>query len=216
MRKIFYLILVLLVLSGCSSNRKRINELSQRVATQEEQITFLVSQMRVLNFEHSRDLIGQEILDTQDIVIESVEQPPQVIIVSPAIPSSLTDQEISRLYNEGRRSYESRDFAAAIRAFSVIANEAPEHALAANSVYWIGESFYALADFSAARLYFQRVQDQYPGSNKFVDAQVKIAMTWIRQNRRDIARTILEAVRRDFPNYERMSVVDQNLRLIRQ
>ena len=203
MKKIILLGLVLLILSGCSSNRKRINELSQVIATQEEQIAFLLYRM----FEQHR---------REDIVIEiEPVELPQTIIADVVIPSRLTDQEINRLYNEGRRNYESRDFAAAIRAFSVIANDMPNHELAANSVYWIGESFYALADFTAARLYFQRVQDQYPDSNKFVDAQVKIAMTWIRQNRRDLARTILEAVRRDFPNYERMSLVDQNLRLIR-
>ena len=99
--------------------------------------------------------------------------------------------------------------------FNDIVSRAPNHDLAANSIYWTGESFWALGDYSAARLSFQRVVDQHPNSNKYIDSQVKIAMTWMRQNNNARAREILERVRRDHPNYERMHVVNENLRMLR-
>ena len=224
MKNMFLLGFVLLILSACSVSQRDVNHMRTRIASQEEQIAILEAQIQMLDFENARLISQQD--HTQDFApatqtpsweIENSQRQQQEqqtpIVVN--VPSGLSDFDINALYNEGRRHYESRDFAAAIRAFTVISTQAPRHELAANSVYWTGESFYALADFSAARLSFQRIQDNYPTSNKFIDAQVKIAMTWIRQNRRDLARTILEAIKRDFPNYERMNVVDQNLRLVR-
>ena len=219
MRIVFYFGLILLLLSGCVARYEGLDEIRNQLALLEAQVAYLNSQLR----QYEVEAVYEPALHTQIVVHEREAIPqtqppiqpqaqPQTL---PRLPDSMTLDEMSRLYNQGLRHYEARDFAAAIRDFTAVATHSQNNDLVANSIYWTGEAYFAMADFTAARTEFQRIQDQFPNSNKFVDAQVKIAMTWIRQGRRDLARGILEAIRRDFPNYERMNVVDQQLRLIR-
>lgn len=215
MRKMTLICIVLIMMTACAVSKKEVEQLNKR-------LTELEDRMMLINVENNiaqSDMIVNQFrtLNNRVNAIESatVQRPQQTATPVVNIPGSIADEEITKIYNEGRTHYESRNYPAAIRSFTLVTTQAPTHDLAANSLYWIGESYYALADFSAARLAFQKLQDNYPNSNKFIDAQVKIAMTWIRQNRKDQARRILEAIKRDFPNYERMPIVDQNLRLTR-
>ena len=132
-------------------------------------------------------------------------------ITSP--PTMNNDAESLRLYNEARKLYEARDPSAAIRVFNAVIVRNTDVELTANSYYWIGECYYYLEDYAAARLSFQKVVDQYPNSPKLVDSHVKIALTWIRHQQKDLAREILLKVKKDYPNYERMNVVEKNLKL---
>jgi tol-pal system protein YbgF len=207
------------ILIGCSVKKADFKALQTEVKTTGEKVLILEEQIKTLDHAGSYQL--NEHITALNTRINALENrgvtPVEPVNFTPVeqIPGSIVDDQINALYNQARRQYQNRDFHNAIRTFTSVANQAPAHELAANSFYWIGESYYGLADYSAARENFQIVQDRYPNSSKFIDAQVKIAMTWIRQGRRDLARGILEAIRRDFPNYERMNVVDQQLRLVR-
>jgi tol-pal system protein YbgF len=213
MKKIIILSLVLILLSACAVKRSDYRNLEQRVAMLEEKLLIFDDSVQSSDI-HSIHLINQHIhaLNTRINQIESRGGTFSDPIVTTPITNVPTDQ-ITQLYEQSLRQYHARDFSSAIRGFSSVAQSAPQHELAANSFYWMGECFYAMADYTAARENFQIVTDRYPTSNKFVDAQVKIAMTWLRQGNRAAARTILLAIKRDFPNYERMTLVDQNLRL---
>ena len=218
MKKILIICIVLAILIGCSVKKADFKALETRVSTAEEKVLILEEQIKTLD--HAGSYQINEHITALNTRINALENrgvtPVEPVNFTPVehIPGSIVDDQVNNLYNQARRQYQNRDFHAAIRTFTTVSNQAPNHELAANSFYWIGECYYALADFTAARDNFQIVQDRYPNSSKFIDAQVKIAMTHIRQNRRDTARTILNAVKRDFPTYERMNVVDQNLQLI--
>ena len=208
MKRIFVFSFVLIVLISCSSNKKSIDELYNQMAITDARIAILTEQIMLLDIEAMRAAQQTQV----------VTQPAPEPVVTPEVvtTSGMSDAEINRIYENGRRMYESRvDYPAAIRIFQVITTQAPRHELAANSQYWIAESFYAMGDWTAARNAFQIVVNQYPDSNKYIDSQVKIALTWMRQNRPDTARTMLENIRRTYPTYERMSVVEQNLRRLR-
>ncbi len=232
MKRIIFSIIVFVVLTGCAVSKNDIQKINNTLQTQEEKIAHLEELLNNLNVdpETLRDQNNQlnnqiQALNNRISVLESntgtrrttAEPPaqrPAITVVestTPVVTSRSTN--IQSTYDEARRFYNLKDYPSAIRGFQSIIEQAPNHDLAANSQYWIGESYYALADFSAARLAFQQVQENYPNSNKFVDSQLKIAMTWIQQNRKDQARSILQAIKRDFPRYENMHLVDQNLRL---
>ena len=212
---------IILTLVSCSVKRQDITEINRRLTSQDEKIAILTEQIMLLDFENLRTMSSRNQTQNQGAgrEVPTSTQPSRPTqtqqVTNVSTTGGRTEAEINILYEEGRRHYLNRDFAAAIRSFTIITNQAPNHELAANSFYWIGESYYAMGDFSAARLSFQIVVDRYASSNKYLDSQLKIAMTWIRQNRRDQARVILEDIRRNHPNYESMHLVEQNLMLIR-
>jgi len=212
-KKILVICLVVAFFTGCAVNKSYV-EIDARLTDTEEHVAQLQEQMRVIEFsrlgnqsDNIQALINRISILENRLAQESINTPVT------QIPGSIMDDDINSLYREATRLYESRDYPQAIRVYSNIVRQAPRHDLAANSHYWIGECYYAMADFSAARLAFQNVVDQYAESNKYIDSLVKIAMTWLRQNEKSQARTILQAIKRDYPTYERMSVVDQQLRL---
>jgi TolA-binding protein len=212
--------LILVVLSGCAVSKEKVEKLETRVTTAEERIMILedqissmdVSSVHIIN-EHIQALNNR--LNNLEGKSGNNSFNPEPVHVTPVeqIRGSIMDDEINTLYNEGRRLYESRDYPGSIRLLTQVSQQSPNHELSANALYWIGECYYALADFSAARLSFQKVQDTYPSSSKYIDSQLKIAMTWIKQNNKSNARTILLSIKRDHPSYERMIIVDQQLKL---
>ena len=218
MKKLIIIGLVLLVFVSCSVSKKEIQEINRRLNSHEEKIAILTEQIMLLDFESIRQASNQTQNQRREFIpptsTQNIQTPPQQTQNTTSTGRGRTEAEIHIIYEEGLRQYHNRDFAAAIRSFNIITNQAPTHDLVSNAYYWIGESYYAMGDFSAARLSFQVIIDRYQNSNKYWDSQVKIAMTWMRQNRGEQARAILEAIRRDNPNYERMDLVEQNLRQI--
>jgi tol-pal system protein YbgF len=144
---------------------------------------------------------------------QAQQAPPPPRPTTPPPPPTPAFEDTDRNYDQGMRQYQAREYPLAIRSFMSVIERSPESSLVPNAYYWIGECYYALGDFTAARLSFQRVVDNHKSSNKYVDSLVKVAMTWLRQQQKDQARVILMQIKRDFPNYENMRLVDQQLRL---
>jgi tol-pal system protein YbgF len=221
--------MIIVLLSGCAVTKQDIDDINARLETQEQKIAHLEELINQFSAtpeatqEQDMQIVNQlQALNNRLSVLETNSgsrniQPnrdyvkPTITVVDASSDKGSTD--IVALYQEARNHYQTKDYPVAIRTFQSIIEQAPNHDLAGNAQYWIGESYYALADFSAARMAFQHVQENYPNSNKFVDSQLKIAMTWIQQNKKDQARSILQAIKRDFPQYQNMKLVDQNLRL---
>jgi len=214
-KKILFICLVVVMFVGCAVS-KYVDPIDARLTDTEETVARLQEQVRVLEYNRQssqNDSNQMQALINRIGILENRLAQESINTPVTQIPGSIMDDDVNTQYREAMRQYEGRDYPQAIRNFSNIVRQAPRHDLAANSHYWIGECYYAMADFSAARLAFQNVVDQYPDSNKYIDSLVKIAMTWLRQNEKSQARTILLAIKRDYPTYERMSVVDQQLRL---
>jgi len=213
-KKILFVCLIVMIFVGCAVNKSYVDSIEARLSDTEDTVAQLQEQIRSAEYNRmgSQNDNIQALINRISILENRLSQE---TINTPVtqIPGSIMDDDVNAQYREAMRLYEGRDYPQSIRIFSNITRQAPRHDLAANSHYWIGECYYAMADFSAARLAFQNVVDQYPDSNKFIDSLVKIAMTWLRQNEKNQARTILLAIKRDYPTYERMSVVDQQLRL---
>ena len=208
MKNCFYCFLLILVFTGCGG-RVELKNLREQAARQEEKIAFLEDQIDLVKIENNRLIQEQR---HQHVNMETTTIAPQ-LTTHIGTQLNMTDFETNRLYEQGRKQYESREFSAAIRTFTTIIERSRNKDVLANSYYWIGESYYALGDYSAARLSFQRVIETFPTSNKLVDAKLKTAMTWLRQDNKSDALTILQGIKQDHPKYENMSIVDQNIRL---
>lgn len=83
------------------------------------------------------------------------------------------------LYKEGRTSLLEEKYDAAIQIFTRFLKKYPHNDLADNALYWIGECYYAVADFEQAINTFKEVVEKYPRGMKVPDALLKTAYSYL-------------------------------------
>jgi len=106
------------------------------------------------------------------------------------------------LYLKGLDSLKAGDVAAAREQFNRFLEQNPNHELAANAHYWIGETFYSEKNFEAAILSYQEVIKSYPGKDKVVAAMLKQAMSFNEIKDSKSARYVLKKLVEGFPKSE--------------
>lgn len=130
-------------------------------------------------------------LDTRLRAAESALTAAQA--TTPAGSPEAEYQAAFNLLKEGR--YPEAE--AALRDF---ATKYPQHELASNAVYWLGEAHYVQRDYPAALAAFESVLRDYPGTRKSPDALLKAGYCQYELKRFGQARTLLTRVVEEFPD----------------
>ncbi len=89
-------------------------------------------------------------------------------------------------YNDARYQFESYNYNGCIERMKSLLEENPNHPLADNAQYWIGESYYGLKQYQKAILEFQKVFS-YNATDKYDDAQLMIGLCYVRLGQQDMA-----------------------------
>jgi tol-pal system protein YbgF len=76
----------------------------------------------------------------------------------------------------------------------------PQHELAPNAMYWLGEAHYVRRDYPAALAAFEGLLQDYPGNRKTPDALLKVGYCQAELKRPGPARTALARVIQEFPD----------------
>lgn len=76
----------------------------------------------------------------------------------------------------------------------------PNHELAVNASYWIGEAYYGEKQFENAILQFQDVLKKHPQHNKAAAAQLKQALAFQSLGDKDTAKVLLKKVVKNYPD----------------
>ncbi len=71
--------------------------------------------------------------------------------------SKISSANFRRAYEKALNDFRARRYTEAIQQFSLLLKTNPNHPLASNCHYWIGESYYALKDYAKAKTAFQSV-----------------------------------------------------------
>ena len=71
--------------------------------------------------------------------------------------------------------------------------------LADNALFWIGETYFAAADYNNAIRYYKRVADEFGDQNKAPDALYKLAISYEKTSDLAQARTTLQEVIARYP-----------------
>ncbi len=121
---------------------------------------------------------------------------------------TVSPEEYESRYNEGRAAFESRNYHEAIQLFESLLASSTNNSLADNAQYWIGESQYALKQYDAAILSFEKVFT-FTNSNKKDDSQFKLGMCYLRKGDKQKAQEEFERLRTDYPNSEYISRIDK-------
>ena len=105
-------------------------------------------------------------------------------------------------YMKGLEAFKSGDMAAARENFSLFLEKNPQHELAANTHYWIGETYYSEKAYEPAIVSFQDLIKNYPGKEKVPAAMLKQAMSFKAINDLKSARFILKRLVENYPRSE--------------
>lgn len=85
-------------------------------------------------------------------------------------------------YRQAYQIFEQGQFQGAIADFTAFIRAWPDHELADNCQYWIGESYYSLKNYQQALIEFSKVVESYPQENKAPDALLKVGFCQLELN----------------------------------
>ena len=82
-----------------------------------------------------------------------------------------------QLYHEAFKLLQDGDYAGAERGFKTFVQRNPQHVLAGNAQYWLGETYYARRDYQNAMVAFAEGYKVYKASPKGPDNLLKLGVT---------------------------------------
>ncbi|HOA29240.1 MAG: tol-pal system protein YbgF [Candidatus Cloacimonetes bacterium] len=119
-------------------------------------------------------------------------------------------------YEKARMEYNQGNYDKALQKLDAFVARYPKSEYAGNAHYWKGESLYAKGEMADALKEFEKVVTAYPDSWKVADSQLKIGMCQMNMGNNSEARSALNKLKRDFPYYGRMDLVNIYLEQMNQ
>jgi tol-pal system protein YbgF len=106
---------------------------------------------------------------------------------------------VQEIYQQAFEALNRDDHQTAIEGFRTFIDLAPEAPEAASATYWLGESFYALAENDSALAQFQAVLDRYPESEKVPAALLKTGNIYTDRGDKTAAYPYYRRLKEEFP-----------------
>ena len=103
------------------------------------------------------------------------------------------------LYQQGIDTFKGGNPQKARESLSKFVTQYPNHELAANAHYWMGETYYTEKMYEQAILEFEKVIKNYPGKEKVPAAMLKQAMAFKELGDKPSAKYVLKKLVDQFP-----------------
>ncbi|MEJ2053915.1 MAG: tetratricopeptide repeat protein, partial [Calditrichaceae bacterium] len=181
--------------AGNSDAQAKIKDLEEELRLKESQINNLKAELQ------SKDAL------IDDLSAQANAQPVQNYSGN---VGNVTESEYEMTYQEGRNAFENRNYEAAIQYFEALLATSTTNSLSDNAQYWIGECHFALKQYDAAIIDFEKVMT-FPNSNKNVDAQFKLGLCYLRKGSTAKAVEEFERLNADYPGNRFQQRVNQIL-----
>ena len=123
-------------------------------------------------------------------------------------PSSGSEYEAR--YNDALDLFHARRYREAIDQYEALLSTSTTNSLSDNAQYWIGECYYALGDYRAAILAFEKVFT-FKNSNKNDFAQYKLGLCYYQLKDRERARQEFQTLVDNYQNSSLISSADKYL-----
>lgn len=104
-----------------------------------------------------------------------------------------------KLYDDAFKLLQDGDYAGAERGFKTFIQRNPQHVLAGNAQYWLGETYYARRDYQNAMTAFAEGYKVYKASPKGPDNLLKLGITLSALNRKQDACSVFARFGQDYP-----------------
>jgi len=82
-----------------------------------------------------------------------------------------------KLYNKAFSEIKGSNYDEAEKSFEAFIAQYPDHQLAPNSYYWLGETYYVRGNYKKAAKSFARCFQKYPDSSKALDSLLKLGLS---------------------------------------
>jgi len=119
------------------------------------------------------------------------------------------------LYMKGLDTFKAGDMPAAREIFTRFLEQYPQHELAANAHYWVGETHYSEKSYEPAILAFQDVIKNFPTKDKVPAAMLKQAMAFNAINDTKSTKYVLKKLGETFPKSDEAIKAKELLKEIR-
>jgi tol-pal system protein YbgF len=120
---------------------------------------------------------------------------PETKIKAPASEKHLPQRDYEKAYE----AYLDHRYDEALTLFKDFLKHYPQHHLADNAQYWVGEIFYDLEDYPNAILAFKEVVTRYAEETKAPDALLKMGYSYVALDDPTNARVFLKRVIKNYP-----------------
>ena len=172
--------------------KSKLSELSDLVHQKEAEIYELKSQLDYKNKKLEELKRGMQFSSEQTQYIE-------------------TDvSDFANSYEEGLRQFYSRNYDQSIYIFSQLLEVQPNHRLASNCQYWIGECYFGLQNYLNALEAFKNVFS-FEASTKIDDSLIMMARCLMFQGESQSAKEMLEQLLDEFPDSEYIAAAEKYL-----
>lgn len=128
------------------------------------------------------------------------------------LPRPVREGNPGRFYKKALALYRTGDYERSRNGFLAFLERFPDHSLADNARYWIGECYYAQGLYREAGVSFRRVLVDYDDANKTPDAFFKLGLCYHRRGRAEEARTYWERLVRRYPGSRAAALARKHLR----
>ncbi|EIL98685.1 tol-pal system protein YbgF [Rhodanobacter thiooxydans LCS2] len=114
-------------------------------------------------------------------------------------------------YDVAFKAIRAGNYVEASREFRSFIQQYPNHALAPNAWYWLGESYYATTNYPVALESFQQLLSQFPQSDKAADALLKVGYSQLELKQTAAAKATLAQVTAKYPGSKAASLAQERL-----
>ena len=216
-----FLILIALALpSAAVAQRSDPVYVEDRLNQLQQAITLLTGQVEQLQYRNQQLQQQMEKMQADyDFRLEQIEKGrlggtprSSATPAAPATPTSPPPQAMARppagapspagadqLYHDAFKMLQDGDYAGAEKGFKTFVQRNPQHVLAGNAQYWLGETYYARRDYQNAMAAFAEGFKVYKASPKGPDNLLKLGITLAALGRKSDACSVFARFNQDYP-----------------
>lgn len=129
-------------------------------------------------------------------------------------PSATASGDEQSAYQAAFDVLKSGNYVAAARQLRSFLDTYPSGQLAANALYWLGESYYVTQNYALAVEQFKTLLDRYPTHDKAPGAMLKLGLSQYGLRQNDAAIATLQQVGRRYPGTDVARIAEERLRSI--
>ena len=184
--------------------RSTVEELNNDLDKKNAQIEELKTLVKIKNQKIS--LYETQVAEAQNTTPQTTQRPREItearrLTDQYAANPTLQNSNVKQRYDNAINNFNSRNYRAAIIEFTELSNEFPQNKLVGNFIYWIGESYFGMKNYSAAIEAFNNVI-KHKTSPKNDDALLMAGIGYVKLGDGTKAKQKFEELLSKFPESE--------------